>query len=245
MPGTSQKVHSAGYSSSRPAQKRAVLASRPRVPCSSSAWKRSRSGASCSRSATRAGCSGSSAACAPGCWRRQVKTSPATSSRPWPRRPGRPSGLGKLGQLAHQMRPAQLLLQDVKPVISGVAITGHEPVEVLAQQPLGGLLGAPRVDAVAHDQRGRGRPQPARVAVGQPRRLVGMDRLGRPDRLVQLTPRVVQDAADTPDHAVDRADADTQPIGVCQQLGDLLARQAPRARQHRDVRVQSGPERTR
>ena len=44
MPGTSQNVHSASYSSSSPAQKRAVLGWRPRAPCSSSCRNRSRNG---------------------------------------------------------------------------------------------------------------------------------------------------------------------------------------------------------
>jgi integrase len=59
---------------------------------------------------------------------------------------GRARTFGDLGQLADQVSPAQLLLQDVEPVVADVAVGGDEPAEVLAQQPLGGFLGAPGVD---------------------------------------------------------------------------------------------------
>jgi len=147
------------------------------------------------------------------------------------------------GQLANQVRPAQLLLQHVKPVIAGVAVAGHEPAEVRAQQPLGGLLRAARIDPVADHEGGRGGPQPARLATAQPCRLVGMDRLRRLDRLVQLAPRIVQHAADAAQHPVDGAAADRDRVGLPQQLADLLARQAMRPGEHCDVRVQPGPER--
>jgi hypothetical protein len=69
------------------------------------------------------------------------------------------------------------------------------------------------------------------------------DRLGGLDRLVQLPPRVVQHAADAPQHHVDRAGADLDPVRLAQQLGDLLAREPVHPRQHRNMRMQPGPER--
>jgi len=64
-------------------------------------------------------------------------------------RSGLAGASGEFSQLANQMRPTLLLLQDIEPLIAHVATRGHEPAEVLAQQPLGGLLRALRIDPVA------------------------------------------------------------------------------------------------
>jgi hypothetical protein len=135
-----------------------------------------------------------------------------------------------------------LLLEHVEPVVADVPVARDEPAEVLAEQPLRRFLGAPGVDPVAHERGGRRGPQPARVALGQPCRLVRVYRLRELDRLCQLAPRVVQNAAHAADHRVDRADADRDPVGLGDQLADRLARQPAPPREHRDMRMQSEPE---
>ncbi len=45
---------------------------------------------------------------------------------------GRAWTLGDLGQLAHDVCPAKLLLQNVKPVVADVPVGGDEPTEALA-----------------------------------------------------------------------------------------------------------------
>lgn len=56
--------------------------------------------------------------------------------------PGRAGALGDLAQLANDVRPAQLLLKDIKPVIAGIPVADDQPTEVLADQRLARLLAA-------------------------------------------------------------------------------------------------------
>jgi hypothetical protein len=94
----------------------------------------------------------------------------------------------------------------------------------------------------AHRGRRR-RPQPARIATRQPRRLIRVHRLRDGDGVVQLAPGVMQHAADAPDHGVDRAGADLDPVRVKQKLCDLLAREPAHPGQQRHMRMQARPER--
>lgn len=139
----------------------------------------------------------------------------------------------------------KLLLQDVQPVVADVAVRRHKAAEVLAEQLLGGLLGAPRIDPVADNGGRRGRPQPAALALDQPRRLVGADGLGGLDRLMQRAPGVVQDPAHAAQHRVERPGAHLDPVAVSEQLGDPLPGEPVHACQDRDVGVQPGTERAR
>ncbi len=77
-----------------------------------------------------------------------------------PAAPWRARALGDLDQLADHMAPAELLLEDIEEVVADVAITDDEAAEVLAEQRLGRLLAARRVDPVARGQGRRGDPQP-------------------------------------------------------------------------------------
>ena len=178
MPGTSLNVQSAGYSSSSPAQKRAVWGGgRVRLDRAGRGTARERRELLTQRDQRRvlgivgAGERGGMLAVDRGHLAGDVEQPSAELA-------GRARTFGELGQLAHGVRPAQLLLQNVEPVVADVAVGDDEPAEVLAQQLLRCLLGASRVDPVA-DQRGGGsRPQPARIGLAQPRRLIGMHGLG-------------------------------------------------------------------
>ena len=70
-----------------------------------------------------------------------------------------------------------------------------------------------------------------------------MHGLGELDRFAQLARRVVQHAADAPQHPIDRTSAELDSVALAEQLDDLLAREPADPGQHRDMRVQPRPER--
>ncbi len=151
---------------------------------------------------------------------------------------GRARALGDLDQLADDVTPAKLLLQDVEKVVAGVAIGHDKPPELLAEQLLGRGLGSCWVDPKARDQR-RGRdPQPLLRSGQAPRRLIGMDDPRPADRLAQLSPRVGEHRAHPHDRAIDRPLTRWDPEHLHHDLANLIAREPKHAGEHRDMRIQ-------
>jgi hypothetical protein len=156
---------------------------------------------------------------------------------------GRARPFGERDQRPDPVRPAQLLLEHIEPVIADVAVGDHEPAELLAQQLLRRLLGTVRVDPVARRQRGAGDPQALIGAVQPPASLIGMHLLGLLNRGAQLLPRVLQDRRHARDHRVDRAERDRHPEHLDDHFLHLPAREPIHAGQRCDMRLQSWRER--
>ena len=96
-------------------------------------------------------------------------------------------------------------------------------------------LGARGIDPIASHQRRGAEPQPLLGAPQAPARLVGVDDLGRSDRLAQLGPGVGEDPAHPHDRLVDSACRDRDAEDLAHDVGDLSAREAVDARQGGDV----------
>src|SRR5512143_2319572 len=92
-----------------------------------------------------------------------------------PSLPGAPGRLGQRDQRPYPVSPAELLLQDIKPVVADVPVGDHEPAEVLAEELLRRRLAAGGIDPVARHQRSGRNPQALVRPLEPPDGLIGVN----------------------------------------------------------------------
>ena len=155
------------------------------------------------------------------------------------------SRLCDLSEVSNQVRPAQLALFDIDPVVPRPAIGDQRSIEPLAQQLLGN-----RAAAAGPDQKHRGLPvqsdpEPGLLVRFPPARLVGVHGPLAPDVLERLLVGVLQSLARLPLQVRDRPQRHRYSEEVRHELLHVAPRHAVCTREHCYRRLQSRAEGTR
>src|SRR6266508_2187012 len=200
--GTSANVQSAGQSLSR------FFASARTCRCRLPVEPHSSSGNICILIAATCRCS---AARSPSCWNcfQAWKTFQLTSSPVEPERLLRSEAeVGVEGEVAAQMRPADLPPFRLEAVVSAEAIGANNAGELVADQPVQVLLDTVRRDPQHRRLFAEGAPERARLAAQVPAGLVDVERRRCTGPLEQLVVDQRQRLGGAAEDRVDRPDCD-------------------------------------
>src|SRR6266571_3744330 len=146
--------------------------------------------------------------------------------------------VGVEGEVAAQMRPADLPPFRLEAVVRAETIGANDAGELVADQPVQVLLAAVGRDPQYRRLFAEGAPERARLAAQVPAGLVDVERASRTGPLEQLVVDRCQRLGGAGEDRVDRPDCDRAAKQLLHQLNDLSTRKTVANRQGCDRRLQ-------